>query len=137
MASIEERLNREDWEPVPGDQLVGEITSITVRIGKSEKPYPVLVVKDDDGTEHIVSCAMFAGDVITHRPVVGERVGVKFWGPQPRTDGDGTWDKYTVAFEKERTAEVDWDGMAQARGVKPQTVPAVPAAALADDPWND
>lgn len=121
MASIEEQLEREDWDPVPGDQLIGEITAMSVRVGKSEKPYPVLVVRNGDGAEHTVSCAPFAVDVITHQPAVGDRVGIKFCGPQPRSDGDGTWDKYTVAFEKEAAADVDWSAMAAARGV---TLPA-------------
>jgi hypothetical protein len=141
VASIEERLSREDWDPVPGDHLIGEIVAISVRVGKSEKPYPVLVIRDDDGTEYSVSCALFANDVIAHRPETGERVGVRFHGPQPRADGDGTWDKYAVAFEKETTAEVDWSAMAAARGLSTsnghirQAAPPLPPEP-ADDPWS-
>jgi len=117
MASIEEQLARDEWNPQPLDQLIGEIVSISLRVAKSGSPYPVLVVRDDgDSTEYIVSCALFATDVINRRPAAGDRVGIKFWGPQPRSDGDGSFDRYTIAFEKE-AAEVDWDAMAHARGM--------------------
>lgn len=135
MASIEEQLDRQDWDPMPDDQLVGEITAISVRVGKSEKPYPVLVVKDGDGAEHTVSCAMFADDVITQRPKVGERVGIRFCGPQNRADGNGTYDKFVVAFERADAAEPDWDQMAAARGTRMATPRKAAAGASADDPW--
>ena len=120
MASIQEQLDRDDWDPMPDDQLVGEITAMSVRVGKSDtaRPYPVLVVRDGDGAEHIVSCAMFADDVVAQRPKIGERVGIRYCGPQQRADGNGTYDKYVVAFEREDAAEPDWDYLATARGVK-------------------
>ena len=125
MASIEERLNREDWNPAPGEKVIGVITAMTARTARKGGVYPVLTIKDDEGAEHIVSCALFAADVIAHRPAIGERVGVKFCGPKDRRDGDGTYDKYVVAFEKEATPKVDWLAMAESRGMTAQ--PAVHA----------
>jgi hypothetical protein len=134
VASIEERLDREDWNPQPGQKLIGTITGLSVRTSKKGGLYPVLVVKDEHGGEHVVSCALFADDVIAYAPSIGERVGVKFVGPQDRRDGDGTYDKYVVAFEKEPAVEVDWAEMAGRRGITTQ------AAATADprdgDEWD-
>ena len=120
MASIEERLDREDWDPQPGQKLIGTITGLSTRTSKKGGLYPVMVVKDERGGEHVVSCALFADDVITYAPNIGERVGVKFVGPQPRRDGDGNYDKYVVAFEKEPAAEIDWADMAGRRGITTQ-----------------
>jgi hypothetical protein len=118
VASIEERLDREDWDPVPGDRLIGTITGITVRTSKKGDPYPVLYIKDGEGNEHTVSGALMASDIIVHQPQPGERVGVKFCGPQQKSDGSGdTWDKYAIEFEDDKAVQVDWAAMAQARGV--------------------
>jgi hypothetical protein len=136
VASIEEQLSRDDWDPMPDDQLVGEIVAISVRVGKSEKPYPVLVVKDGDGAEHTVSCGMFADDVIAQRPKVGERVGVRFCGPKPRADGSGDYDKFVIAFERDDAAEPDWDHMAAARGTRMASPRKADASAPVHDPWD-
>lgn len=74
-----------------------------------------MTVRDDEGSEHVVSCALFADDVIAYAPSVGDRVGVKFCGPRDRRDGEGTYDKFIVAFEKEPAADVDWAAMAEDR----------------------
>lgn len=115
MTSIEDRLDREDWDPVPGGKLIGTITALSTRKSKKGALYPVMTVRDDEGSEHVVSCALFADDVIAYAPSVGDRVGVKFCGPRDRRDGEGTYDKFIVAFEKEPAADVDWVAMAEDR----------------------
>jgi hypothetical protein len=130
VASIEEQLDREERDPTPGEKVIGTITALAARTSKKGDRYPVLTIKDDGGAEHIVSCALFASDVIAHAPSIGERVGVKFCGPRDRRDGSGTYDRYVVAFEKESAEDVDWTAMAEARGITVQ-------AAAAADPWDD
>jgi len=133
VASIEERLDREDWDPQPGQKLIGTITGLSTRMSKKGIAYPILVVKDDQGGEHIVSAALFADDVIAHAPSIGERIGIKFAGPQDRRDGSGTYDKYVVAFDKEPTTEIDWADMAERRGL---TIQAATTAEPRDDEWD-
>jgi hypothetical protein len=139
VASLEERLQRQEWNPAPGEALIGTITKISERESKAGKWYPVLVVQDADGAEHIVSCALMASDVIAARPVRGERVGIRFDGPQSKASGDGTYDRYVIEFEKDDEAEPDWDRMAASR-----SQPAVPGALVMpvhpvpsdEDPWT-
>jgi hypothetical protein len=123
MGTLEEQLARQEWDPAPGDKLIGTITEIKAREARNGNLYPVLVVKDGDGSEYIVSCALMASDVIAARPVPGDRVGIRFDGPQPKANGDGTWDRYVIAFDREKPAEVDWDRMAAGRNT-----PVTPAA---------
>ena len=135
MASLEERLQRQEWTPVPGETLIGTITKISERESKAGKWYPVLVVSDDQGAEHIVSCALMASDVIAARPKRGERVGIRFDGPQEKASGDGTYDRYVIEFDRDDDAEPDWDRMATSRNLP------VAAPASAAEPvyarWHD
>ena len=135
MASLEERLQRKEWNPAPGETLVGTITKISERESKAGKWYPVLVVADDDGAEHIVSCALMASDVITARPKRGERVGIRFDGPQEKASGDGTYDRYVIEFDSDEDTEPDWDRMAASRNL-PFAGNTGSAAVYASTPWD-
>jgi len=137
LSTLEERLQRQEWEPAPGDKLIGTITEIKAREAKNGNLYPILIVKTDDG-EYIVSCALMASDVIMARPSPGDRVGVRFDGPQPKANGDGTWDRYVIEFEQETPPPIDWDRMAAARNLPTASTPAAPVApnTAADDPWD-
>jgi hypothetical protein len=117
MASIEERLARREFEHKPGAELFGEI------IGIAEGhwpfgPYPILVVRDDKGVEHIVSCYLdkswLAEDVIAARPKRGERIGIRCDEPEIATNGK-SYNRGAVEFDRDDDVEPDWDRMIQSR----------------------
>jgi hypothetical protein len=140
VASIEDQLARQDWEPMPGDTLVGTITGIKIRVSKGKEgkkgvPYPVLLIRQDgkDGREYIVpQAALVATDIIAHGPAVGERAGIRFDGPKEARDGE-TYDRYTIAWEKEDDAAPDWGAIREARGM-PVTSGTAPRSEPGDEP---
>ena len=126
MASITERLSRDEWNPQPGDIVVGVITEIRARsiITKADSKelwFPVVALDTDDGQGVIVDCGRggLAGPVIEARPKVGQRIGFRFIGPVDGRDGK-SYDKFVVEFENETPSEPDWDKMAASRGISPR-----------------
>jgi hypothetical protein len=130
MTSITDRLNRDEWNPQPGDTLEGTIVAITERSITTKEDhrelwFPVVTVepgKSKPGV--IVDCGRggLAGPVIAARPKVGQRIGFRFIGPTENPKTGKTFDKFLVEFEDE-APEPDWDRMAEARGTKPDEVP--------------
>ena len=106
MTSIQDRLNRKDWDPSPGDQLVGEIVDVTERETRFGA-YPLLVVRDDAGVERNVHCLRggLLWPVVRARPNVGDRVGIRYDG---QSDGQDAH-RYAVAFENAAETAPDWD----------------------------
>ena len=122
MTSITQRLDRTEWDPAPGDTLLGVITAVSERSivtkGGNEVWFPVIVVRrEEDESEWTVDCGRggLTEAVIAARPKAGQQIGFKFIGPVSRSDGNGTWDKFTVEFEDETATEPDWDRMAASR----------------------
>ena len=116
MASWTDKLNREEWKPQPGDELIGTITSITERESQYGW-YPVIAIaQDETGTVFEINAARggILDDVIAHKPKPGDKIGLRFVGPQEKPNGS-TWDKFTVAFEDEGNTEPDWERMAKSR----------------------
>ena len=70
------------WRPEAGDKLVGEIVGLSERPGYDETPYPIVTVRQDDGTELALHAfhTVIANELAKQRPVVGERIGVKYLG---------------------------------------------------------
>ena len=140
MTSIQDRLNRKDWDPTPGDQLVGEIIELTERDTKYGA-YPMLVVRDDDGTEHNVHCLRggLLWPVLRTRPEVGARLGIRYDGQT----GTSQAHSYAVAFENATEAAPDWDRIEKSQrernkddattGNVDSAWPVGPSA----DPWID
>jgi hypothetical protein len=139
MTSITERLNRDEWNPTPGDTLIGVIATVTERCVFTKEGqelwFPVIVVRnEEDGSEWTVDCGRggLAEPVIAARPKAGQQIGFKFIGPVSRSDGAGTWDKHTVEFEGDTPPEPDWDRMAASRARRGKADSNGPAAASAD-----
>jgi hypothetical protein len=117
MSTIEERLNRREFQHTPGATLTGQIIGVT----EGHWPYgyyPVLVVRDDNGVEHILSCYLdkswLAEPVITARPKVGERIGLRCDEPETSKDNK-SYNRGAVEFERDDAPEPDWDRMIQSR----------------------
>jgi hypothetical protein len=134
MATIEERLNRREFEHTPGTKLFGEI----IKIGEREWKYgyyPVLVVRDDDAVEHILSCYLslswLAESVIAHRPKIGERIGLRCDEPETANDGKA-YNRGVVEFERDEDHEPDWDRMVESRRRDRDTAPAGKSGSVAE-----
>jgi hypothetical protein len=116
-SSIEDRLARREFQHEAGTTLTGEIVKISEAEWKFGY-YPVLVVRDDDGNEHILSCYLslswLAEPVIAHRPKVGERLGLRCDEPETANDGK-QYNRGHVEFDRDEDVEPDWDRMIESR----------------------
>ncbi|HET6753976.1 MAG TPA: hypothetical protein VFH23_08500 [Jiangellaceae bacterium] len=106
MTTIQDRLNRQDRDPEPGDQLIGQIVEITER-ETQYGAYPLLVVADDEGAVHSVHCLRggLLWPVVRIRPKVGDRIGVRYDG----VTGTSSAHRYVVAFENATETAPDWE----------------------------
>jgi hypothetical protein len=107
--SIEERLNQHEWNPNPGEQLIGKIVEISER-GARYGAYPWLLVLDDKDEAHVAVHCLRSGllwPVVHARPSVGDRVGTL-----PRLERRRQTHSYVVAFEKATEIAPDWDRIA-------------------------
>ena len=141
MSTMEERLDRPEWEPSQGETLLGTIAAVllgelTTRDGETMR-YPILVVKRDDGLGEVeVRCSrggllapVVAYGVANGDPT-GQRIGIRYLGTVP-TGGNHEAHRYKVAFEKETAQPVDWGALAAAR----QTQAATPPAGSSESAW--
>jgi len=138
--TLEDRLEADlapAWRPDKDDSavLVGEIVDIDE--GTSDyDPYPLLTIRQDDGTELAVHAfhTVLKNELIRQRPKIGERIGIKYLGEQPTKPGSKfkSFIGYKVKVDR-AAAEFDWSKIgAEAEpepaydeaSVEPVTVPA-------------
>lgn len=112
----------EGWKPDAGDVLVGRVTSVDA--GWSDfmsGNYPIVTVQPEDGSAPVaVHCFHTAllNRVLNLRPVVGDRIGIKYDGTVPHQTVKGkTVAKYVVKVEGKDNAEGLYNRMAAAQGV--------------------
>ena len=76
------------WE-TPGDEIVGDVTSVTVGEDMNGKACPVIGVRLDDGEDRIISAsqAMLKSLMVEHRPLPGDRIKVVFSKVEKRDGG--------------------------------------------------
>ncbi len=122
MASIQDRLARTEWDPQPDDTLVGTIVKIgedhfVARDDGRTMFYPVLVIRAEDGVEHIVRCSRggLLKPMLAHRPAVGAVVGIRYVGSVAASDGGKDAHRYVVEFEDDEGATPDWDRIADSQ----------------------
>jgi len=143
MTTLEERLEAglaEAWRPDKEDPavLVGEIVSIEQ--GTSEYgPYPLLVVRSDDGTEKAVHGfhTVLKNELIRQRPQAGERIGIKYLGEQATKPGSKfkSFIGYQVKMDR-AGAPFDWSKVGQVEEVDEAAAPepvVVPDDAQGDE----
>ena len=132
MASIEERLNRQVWDPKPGDILIGTIVKIKPGESQFAGHYPVLVIRDSTGAEWIVHCSRggLKNPVVARGPKLGEQIGIRYVGTVQGRSQDAH--RYNVEFGDDDESDVDWDRMRESRK---RDNGNTSAAALAEDPW--
>jgi hypothetical protein len=119
---LNERLNQHDWNPNPGEQLIGEIIEISQRDTKYGA-YPLLLVRDDkDGVVQVVHCLRsgLLWPVVRARPSAGDRVGIRYLG----LADDGATHSYVVVFENATEAAPDWDRIATTQRERSNDKPA-------------
>lgn len=145
MASITERLARDEWNPQPGDILTGTIAEITARSittkdeDHREILFPVITV-DPGGGQPAVTVDCLSGwlrdPVIAARPKRGQQIGFRFIGPVTNDKTGKTSDKWAVAFEDDEVPEPDWAKMAGNRdgAWSRDTSPPAPEEPAPDEP---
>lgn len=127
----------EAWRPQPGDKLIGEVVALDVRDGYSGKPYPVVVVLDDDAGKELAFHAFHdvpRRELAAQRPQVGERIGVLYRGKPAGQSYEG----YRLIVDRAGGQDrLDWSRFADDDGEpEPVTsdVPAEPPAATDPEP---
>jgi len=120
MTDLSERLEQDlapAWRPDQEDPdiLIGEVLSI--ELGTSEYgPYPLLVVRSEDGTEKAVHAfhTVLRNELVKHRPKVGERIGIKYLGEQKTAEGSkfSSYIGYRVRVDRPLGADFNWDKIA-------------------------
>src|SRR3990167_3976540 len=145
--TLEDRLEQglpDAWRPDEQDPdiLIGEVVS--VEQGTSDfGPYPLLVIKQDDGTEKALHAfqTVLRNELIRQRPQPGERIGIKYLGKQQSKPGSkyGSYTGYRVKVERDAGAAFDWSKI----GTEPDpddaqyAPPVVPAVTVPDDAGDD
>ena len=149
--SLEDRLEQglaSAWRPDQDDPdtLIGEVVEIAV--GTSDyDPYPLVVVRKDDGEEKAVHAfhTVLKNEILRQKPQVGERVGIKYLGEQKTKPGSkfSSFIGYRVKVDR-AAAAFDWakfgsaeedpvaDPYAAVNDAQPDPV-TVPAGAGDDD----
>lgn len=138
------------WRPeTPGDQLHGVVTDIDAAWSKfraAKSPgdpdagwYPLLTVRQDDGTEvkvHAFRTVLY-NEVLRKKPVTGEAITITFIGVGGERDGMNGAHIYRVKVEG-RAGTVDaYAGMAPASGPSAGGVTGELDAPAVDDDGDD
>jgi hypothetical protein len=138
--SLEDRLESglpSAWRPdqKDPDTIIGEV--LEIQVGTSDyAPYPLLIVRQDDGTEKAIHGfhTVLKNELLRHKPQVGERLGVKYLGEQETKPGSKfkSFIGYRVHVDR-AAAAFDWgklgepeveDEVYRAPEPEPVTVPA-------------
>jgi hypothetical protein len=134
--TIEDRLDAvsEPWKPEVGDRLVGTVASVDERTNEWGT-YPLIVIETDNGNEITVhgSRTVLRNEFARLRPMVGERIGIKYLGKIDRAGG-ASYEGYKVVLD--RATPPDWDKIAleaSADAIRDGIEPADTATATAAD----
>lgn len=123
MTALEERLEAglaPAWRPDKEDAavLIGEVVDIDVGTSDYE-PYPLLVVRTDDGAEFAVHAfhTVLKNELTRQKPQIGERIGIKYLGEQATKPGSKfkSFIGYRVKVDR-KAAAFDWNKI----GVEPE-----------------
>jgi hypothetical protein len=112
--SLSDRLDRDfapAWRPEPGEKVVGEVVEIASRAGHNGKPYPIVTLRRDDGTEVAIHAfrSVLRAKLAEAQPDVGDQLGVKYLGKHQGERAE--YHGYRVAHD---VRPVDWDQQAAA-----------------------
>lgn len=138
--TLEDRLDSglpAAWRPDKEDEdkLIGEV--VDIQMGTSDyEPYPLLVIRLDDGSEKAVHGfhTVLKNELLRQKPQIGERIGIKYLGEQETKPGSKfkSFIGYRVKVERE-SGTFDWSKVGQpeaedeayrAPEPEPVTVPA-------------
>jgi hypothetical protein len=107
--SLTSRLEKDyapAWRPQAGDALVGEVVDLSQNTGYDGAPYPIIVVKQDDGQEfalhafHVVA----RNELAKQHPQIGERIGIRYTGDKATADGRGRFHGYRIVVDRPQAA---------------------------------
>jgi hypothetical protein len=114
--------------PAPGDKLVGVITDLAERGGYDGDPYPIVTVKQDDGTEFAWHAfhKVAQNELGKLRPSVGDPIGIKHVGKVQTGNGRGSYHSYRVRVLGGAKG-INWsryDGEPEPEGLPVEATPA-------------
>ena len=100
--------------PGPGRVLIGDVVDVEERRGFAERPYPIVVVRTDEGK--LVAFHAFHAvpkdELAKLRPQVGDRLGVGYHGLVEK--GESRYELYRLKLVRAggEPAGPDWDAIA-------------------------
>jgi hypothetical protein len=104
------------WRPDPGDILEGVVTEITEYAGGGYGDYPIVTVKQDDGTSLAAHCfhTVLRNELARLDVQAGEGIAILYAGPQQTRDGKATYEGYRVRMPDRVAKRFNWAPAADA-----------------------
>lgn len=109
------RVTGEGWRPKEGDEIRGQLRTITRGWSDWQNAfYPILTIAKD-GTGELVSLHCFHDvllkQVLSLKPKIGEYVGCRFHGEEQTKDGKRTVKLYTFAVQRDSEESDPYEGL--------------------------
>jgi hypothetical protein len=100
----------EAWRPDRGDILEGVVTEITQYDGGGYGSYPIVTVKQDDGTSVAVHAfhTVLRNELARLDVQVGEGIAILYAGPQKTRDGKAMYEGYRVKMPGRTPKRFNW-----------------------------
>lgn len=114
----EQLVNAEGWRPEPGDVLIGKVAEIDS--GWSDYTndyYPIVTITPEGGGDNVaVHCfhQTLKSKMVSLRPNIGARIGIKFEGKQKSKDGRRDVAVYVVKVDGQ-SQQGQWDRFSDGR----------------------
>lgn len=98
----------DSWKPGPGESIKGIVTALDARDG-GFGPYPILTIRQDDGTELAVHGfhTVLKNEIIERRPAVGDPFEITYLGR--KGDGGSYGNGYEAYRVGGKDKEFSWD----------------------------
>ena len=138
--TLDDQLDRQyapAWKQQVGEKIVGELTAVDERLGYNDEPYPIITLRQGDGSERAVHAfhSVLRNELAKLNPRLGETIAIKYLGEVAKEGGHGRYHHYKVAIDREQRPV----NLAKYADGEPDVEPDVPVstAGLPDATEND
>src|SRR5262245_647891 len=103
----------------PGEELFGVLVSVKAAVATQFGPVPVCELETDTGARWSLwlTHTVLRNDFLRQRPVLGERLLVRYLGRVRPESGGPPYDNYRLVVDRvDENTDVDWNGIADRYG---------------------